>query len=91
MRIKNAMLYSAVQLWKLVTAIQHFKQNLVITGLSLSLTPSPLDAIPGAAPFTFTMDVKIARLGLTFGGKNAQNTWSFGESVRENRFESKCK
>lgn len=52
MRIKNAMLYSAVQLRQLVTVMQHFKQNFVITGPSLSLTPSPLGAIPEAVPLT---------------------------------------
>lgn len=41
-----------VQLWQLVTAMQHFNQNFVITGLSLSLTPSPLDAVPETVPFT---------------------------------------
>lgn len=52
MRIRNAMLYSAIQLWQLVTAMQHFNQNFVITGLSLSLTPSPLDAVPETVQFT---------------------------------------
>lgn len=46
------MLYSGVQLWQVVTAMQHFKQNFVITGPSLSLTPIPLDAIPEVVPFT---------------------------------------
>lgn len=83
MEVKNDMLYSAVQLWQLVTGIQHFRKNFVITGMSLSLTPSPVHVFHRSSSIYFNkkIDMRTARLVQTLHDllleapfcKNAQN------------------
>lgn len=83
MEVKNDMLYSAVQLWQLVTVIQHFTKNFVITGMSLSLTPSPVHVFHRSSSIYFNkkIDMRTARLVQTLHDllleapfcKNAQN------------------